>query len=353
MTPVQTRPSIVLVTGSGRSGTSSLAGSLKRLGLHVPQPEVPAKPSNPKGFYEPKWVIDFHKNQLKALAMHNIDARPSAVALVAESLADGKAQAELTEWLREQVALGHPQYVVKDPHALWFADIWKAAAAEVGADLKLLTSLRHPAEVVGSRDLAYLQNQSLELRRTKETANVAGWVHAALLTEAAGRGLDRAFIRYGDVMEDWRSALGLSGKQLNLAYSPEPVEGAHHEVDDFLDADLRKSRLTWDDVVVPDVLKSMAEEVWQLLAVLVQDPTDAASQARLDEIHADYDALHGASVAIAFDHTKAEVTHAERAAADRIAQLQKQVKRLRARVEAADAPRRSLPRRVAARLRNR
>ena len=30
---------LVLVSGSGRSGTSSLAGALKRLGLHVPQPE--------------------------------------------------------------------------------------------------------------------------------------------------------------------------------------------------------------------------------------------------------------------------------------------------------------------------
>ena len=33
---------LVLVSGSGRSGTSSLAGTLKRLGLHVPQPEVEA-----------------------------------------------------------------------------------------------------------------------------------------------------------------------------------------------------------------------------------------------------------------------------------------------------------------------
>ena len=86
------RPAIVLVTGSGRSGTSSLAGSLKRLGWHVPQPEVPAKPSNPRGFYEPQWVIDFPKRHLKPLALHNIDSRPEATSLVADTLSDGKVE---------------------------------------------------------------------------------------------------------------------------------------------------------------------------------------------------------------------------------------------------------------------
>ena len=68
---------LVLVSGSGRSGTSSLAGTLKRLGLHVPQPEVEASETNPRGFYEPQWVIDFHKRHLKELALFNIDSRPA------------------------------------------------------------------------------------------------------------------------------------------------------------------------------------------------------------------------------------------------------------------------------------
>ncbi len=80
---------LVLVSGSGRSGTSSLAGTLKRLGLHVPQPEVEASETNPRGFYEPQWVIDFHKRHLRELALFNIDSRPSAVGLVAAQVAVG------------------------------------------------------------------------------------------------------------------------------------------------------------------------------------------------------------------------------------------------------------------------
>ena len=189
---------LVLVSGSGRSGTSSLAGTLKRLGLHVPQPEVEASETNPRGFYEPQWVIDFHKRHLRELALFNIDSRPAAVGLVADHLASGEPTAELREWLSGQ--LEADQVVVKDPHAFWFARAWEDASREVGADLRWLTALRHPAEVVGSRDIAYLSSQSDELRLTKETSNVAGWVHAALLTEQAGRGHKRAFVRYVDLL---------------------------------------------------------------------------------------------------------------------------------------------------------
>ena len=68
-------PRLVLVTGSGRSGTSSVAGTLKRLGLHVPQPEVPADEKNPRGYYEPMWVTEFHKRVLNPVPVRTIDTR--------------------------------------------------------------------------------------------------------------------------------------------------------------------------------------------------------------------------------------------------------------------------------------
>ena len=51
----------VLVVGAGRSGTSTIAGVLRRLGLHVPQPEVMSDDTNPKGFGEPQWAVTFHE----------------------------------------------------------------------------------------------------------------------------------------------------------------------------------------------------------------------------------------------------------------------------------------------------
>ena len=57
---------VVFVVGSGRSGTSTMAGTLRTLGLHVPQPEVVADATNPKGFGEPRWVVDLHPELLRA-----------------------------------------------------------------------------------------------------------------------------------------------------------------------------------------------------------------------------------------------------------------------------------------------
>ncbi|MBS2936664.1 sulfotransferase family protein [Nocardioides sp. J2M5] len=310
---------LVLVSGSGRSGTSSLAGTLKRLGLHVPQPEVEASETNPRGFYEPRWVIDFHKRHLRELALFNIDSRPAAVGLVADYLASGEPTAELREWLAGQLAAperGDAQIVVKDPHAFWFASAWESASADAGADLRWLTALRHPAEVVGSRDIAYLSSQSDELRLTKETSNVAGWVHAALLTEQAGRGGRRSFVRYVDLLADWRAALAPVQQQLEIELNTDLTSTEHHAVDDFIEPSMRKSQLTWDDVRTPDWLRDMAEEVWRLLGVLTTAPHDAETLAALDRIHADYDARYADAVALTFDHTKAESTLAAREARD-------------------------------------
>ena len=287
--PTSSTP-LVLVSGSGRSGTSSLAGTLKRLGLHVPQPEVEASETNPRGFYEPQWVIDFHKRHLKELALFNIDSRPAAVDIVARHVETGVPTGELHEWLSGQLAEhdhAGDQIVVKDPHAFWFAQVWEVVSAELGADLRWLTALRHPAEVVGSRDIAYLSSQSEELRLTKETSNVAGWVHAALLTEQAGRGSKRAFVRYVDLLADWRAALAPVQQQLELDFnadlSASPEHRDHHPVDDFIEPSMRKSQLTWDDVRTPDWLRDMAEEVWQLLGVLTTTPHDVDTLARLDD----------------------------------------------------------------------
>jgi hypothetical protein len=306
--------SLVLVSGSGRSGTSSLAGSLKRLGLHVPQPEVEASETNPRGFYEPQWVIDFHKGYLKQLAMHNIDSRPDAPALVAELAATGEPQQRLKEWLSGQ--LDEPRLVVKDPHAFWFADVWTEVCADLGIDLKWLTALRHPAEVVGSRDIAYLQSQSEELRLVKETSNVAGWVNAALLTERAGRGTSRSFIRYGDLLADWRAALARAGDQLAITYDADLSDHAPHAVDEFIEPSMRKSQLTWDDLHLPAHLRETAQEVWDLLGRLVEDPADRGATTRLDEIHTEYVARYAEAVALTYDHSKAEAVLAARKARD-------------------------------------
>ena len=54
---------------------------------------------------------------------------------------------------------------------------------EFDAQLTSLTMLRHPAQVVRSRDAAYLTDMDRSFRQKRETTNVAAWINAAFETE--------------------------------------------------------------------------------------------------------------------------------------------------------------------------
>ena len=73
-----TEATLVVVAGSGRSGTSTIAGVLKMIGLTVPPPEVPGNATNPRGFFEPRWVVDYQSTLLCESAARLTDARPAS-----------------------------------------------------------------------------------------------------------------------------------------------------------------------------------------------------------------------------------------------------------------------------------
>ena len=207
---------LVIVTGSGRSGTSSVAGTLKRLGLHVPQPEVEADESNPRGYYEPLWVTEFHKELLNPIPVRTIDSRPDRDRRRPPRRSRPRSRSGCATWLSGQ--LDQPQVVIKDPREFWVHDLWLRVAGELGAEVTTLTMLRHPTEVVRSRDTAYLTEHPPSFRRQRETTNVAAWVNAAFETERATRGHRRAFVPYADLLADWRAAMARAGEQLAITY---------------------------------------------------------------------------------------------------------------------------------------
>lgn len=318
---------MVLVTGSMRSGTSSLAGSLKLLGWHVPQPEVPASERNAKGHFEPRWVIEFHKRLMRGALVRPSDGSPRALDRVQQYADAHGLVPELATWLGEQP---EPRIVVKDPHAAWLLPTWRAAAERAGRDLRILTALRHPAEVVGSQDRTWGEGRRTDAeRRVKETSNTAAWLNVALVTELGSRDGARAFIRYDDLLSDWRAALGRVSDQLDLGL---PL-GEERGLDEFLDPGMRRSQLTWDDIVLPDWLRDLAEDTWLRMGDLVADPTDASVPSRLEAARATYDAHYAEAVALTLD----EARHRERrGTAKGAAKLRGRLKEERARRQAAE-----------------
>ncbi len=325
---------LVLVTGSGRSGTSSVAGTLKRLGLYIPQPEVDADEKNTRGYYEPLWVTEFHKQLLNPLPVRTIDARPE-VAEVAAAAVTREVEQELRAWLSEQ--LDHHQVLIKDPRAFWVHDLWLKVSGQLGAELTTLTMLRHPTEVVRSRDSAYLSEQSETLRLQRETANIAAWVNAAFVTERVTRVHERAFVRYADLIEDWRTAIGRAGDQLELTFDTDLTSNEQHPIDDFIDAKLNRSQITWDDLAVAPQLRDLAEHTWGAMNRLVDDPGDATVSAELTQLRQEYVAMYEAAAALVSDQTAAEVAAVRRAMRAKIEAKQRHLDASQEKLQAAKA----------------
>jgi hypothetical protein len=306
---------LVLVAGSGRSGTSTVAGALKMLGLTIPQPEVRPNESNPRGFFEPRWAVKFHKQALRNAGVRTLDGRPEAATLAMRAVEREGLRDELTEWLRER-AVGD-QVVVKDPRTIWLHELWRSAAAELGYTLCFVTMLRHPAEVVGSRELHYLKRADAEQRRARETGNLVGWVNVTLTSEHQTRGDLRCFAAYADLITDWRATMGRIGDRLGLEFTPS-LEVRPHPVDDFIEPGLRRSQLTFDDLHTPESLKQLAEQVWQAVTRLVDDPYDPSAMAALDDARDRYAAMYEQARLLVQDHVSASVDSAKRQVARRL-----------------------------------
>jgi hypothetical protein len=300
---------VVFVVGSGRSGTSTMSGTLQTLGLHVPQPEVAADATNPKGFGEPQWVVDLHTELLARSNVQVSDARPRAWLDTGTTSGDHATRERVTAWLEGQFDLGD-ELVIKDPRAAWFLGLWRAAADRCGATSSYVTMLRPVTEVVGSKQTYYGQmgagSDQGAITRT------AAWVNMMLHTERATRGQQRAFVRYGDLLDDWTQPVFALGEAFDLNGVKTAMAVDIAEVHRFIDPSLRRVTATWDDIGVPDRLRELADETWQALDAISIDDS-AKNQEWCDQLRTAYAGQY--AEAEAFAHSTV-VAQRRRAAAD-------------------------------------
>ncbi|UYM06974.1 sulfotransferase family protein [Solicola gregarius] len=302
---------MVLVTGTGRSGTSTIAGTLEALGMHVPGPVRPPDDANPRGFFESKWVIEFHNSMLDRARAHTMDGDPLTLARTRRSV-NAKTREQLAGFLAGAIE-SHPRLLVKDPRTVWFIPFWARAAASLQIEVSFLTMLRHPAEAVGSRTVHWSVSDNPERVRNRQIANLAGWINVSLLNERRTRGSRRVFVRYDDLLTDWRSTMAAVQTRLKLPYTGDPIDRRPHPVDEFIDPSLKRVAVRWDELDVPSYLSEMAERVWQAMQYLVEPRTEAAkARAQLDELRTEYDALYADARAITLDSTRAAIEFVER-----------------------------------------
>ena len=283
---------VILVVGVGRSGTSLLAGILGQMGFHIPQPEVQADDTNPRGFGEPRWVVDFHHRLLREHRVTVNDSRPSAWESTYAAGRVPAVQRELREWLGRELGQAGA-VVVKDPRSMWFLPLWTRSADELGAATASVTMLRHPAEIIASAKRSYGDWQS-------DASRASAWLNVILETEHATRDGVRAFVRYEDLLGDWEREIRRIGERIGSPVLAGAERERLPEVDRFVDPTLHRNRTGWGALDVPPRVRDLAEDVWRRLQPLASDDGDSpASRAALDEARGAYAALYAEAEAIA------------------------------------------------------
>jgi hypothetical protein len=241
----------------------------------------------------------------------------------------------LIDWLGDAVD-GHQQVVIKDPRSVWLTDAWVQAAARHGLRLGYLTMLRYPTEVVGSRSTYYGNLDDERKARDYAISKVAGWINVSLLTERQTRGRQRIYLRYTDLLDDWRTALGRVRDSIGLEFNARLAPGEPNPVDDFISPSLHRIRTGWDELDVPPALQQLAEEVWALCERLADEGGDADLGAEFDALTDRYDRLYRDAAAITSDTRAWAVNRVRSEAAAKAERLNRRLARTQKALAAAE-----------------
>jgi hypothetical protein len=312
------RPSLLVVAGSGRSGTSLFTGLVSRLGVYIPQPEIKANETNPRGFGEPRWALAFHKEMLESVDVAHDDARPDAWDLTGQVAERPQARRRLKTWLQEQFGICD-QIVVKDPRLAPFLGLYRIVADELGVNLSVVTMLRHPAETVRSKEMYYGD-------KLGSAARMAGWLNMMLSVELASRDLPRAVVRFDDLLTRWQPTLGAAEEPLAVRLTSAATEEQVAAADELVDPSLRRAAPGWSELELPQNLRDLAERTYHELDARAVDPEVAGAEKPevLDEVRSEYARYYRESEAVARSSIRAA----------RIRERRRVTRRLRARQNA-------------------
>jgi hypothetical protein len=286
---------VLFVAGAGRSGTSTMSGLMSILGLHVPQPEVEADATNPKGFGEPRWVVDHHDRLLREALVQVSDARPDAWFEAGRIATREPERIATAEWLESHLQVSS-ELVVKDPRLSWFLSLWRVAAIRCGATPVFATMLRPPAEVVGSKQTYYSN-------KLGSAHLAASWLNMLLHTERATRESvadgGRVFVRYADLLDDWTRVTMQVGERLQLQHvlhaRSEQIRDGHR----FVDPSLRRMSQGLEELGLPKRLHDLTAQTWEELNKLADEGGDTPEvHATLDQLREEYVDLYAESEAI-------------------------------------------------------
>ena len=286
----------LLILGMHRSGTSSMAGAMVRLGGAAPLNLLPPQDDNPRGFWESSVLVTLNDQILAAGGSHWEDWRqfdPSRIDATTAFALEGQARSALAgEFGQASLA------VIKDPRMCRLMPFWSSVFRQANWSVRPVLQLRSPLEV------------ALSLNRRDGIPLGLGcliWLRHVLDAEAGTRNMRRAIVDWNDFLGDPRLTLGRVGEQLAVVW-PRWSDGVLAEIDEFVSADMRRQRASDTDLQVHPAVNDLVREAYAAVRELVESPASEKVGRTLADIRERFD---GASAI--FGYAMAELEKGRRA----------------------------------------
>jgi hypothetical protein len=170
--------------------------------------------------------------------------------------------------------------LLKDPRICRFFPFWLRALDELDIVPKVVLPLRHPQEVMQS------------LRAREQFGRGRGqllWLRHVLDAEYASRHVERCFVRYTDLLGDWRREAAKLSRKLGIKW-PRMSGAVEVEIDEYLGSELRHQvadRSSFDEVGELATWVRLAEQALEQLVDGAGDETEARRV--LDGIRTEFD----------------------------------------------------------------
>jgi hypothetical protein len=258
---------LLLIVGTGRSGSSALTRTLSLCGGFLPSTVFGDHEANPKGFWEPRDAVNLNEGFLSRHKSLRDTIFPEEVDIKADD------RNEFVESIRQFLS----QYqvdralIVKDPRTSILMDFWIEAASRENFSTKIVISMRNPEETV----LSFIKTDPLLFRE----ALMNYWLWMNLITERSSRNLPRVFVDYRNLMKDWRTEVRRIAHALTVDFE---IKGT--SVDDFLSADLYRQKHIG---TINDIYSQLwTTHVYAILSAAAHG--GSLDIARLDQIYDDY-----------------------------------------------------------------
>ena len=269
---VKNARTVIVILGA-RSGTSALAGTLGMLGGTLPKRLMGGCSSNEKGHFEPVVIANLHDSLLAGAGSAWDDWRPFPPGWYGTA-----ACPEYMERLQAAFTEDYGDFrlaVLKEPRMGRLLPLWWRLLGRMGARAVPVFIYRDPVEVAQSlaaRDASTMRHGLLY------------WLRNQLDAESATRGMERSFVLFDELLEDWRKTAARIETEQGIRFPRLDAAGA--EVDAFLEPRLRHQRRLAPAVRGADVLTDWAQAVFALFNMLRADPADPHALRELDAIRA-------------------------------------------------------------------